>query len=320
MRDGFSLETQDLCKKFGEFVAVDNINLRINPGESYGFLGPNGAGKTTTLMMVLGVLRPSSGQVLINNVPNRKSNFDLKSKIGVVAEYQSFYEEMSAWEYLSFFGQLFNVINSKQRAEALMEQVGLWEWRNVLIGGYSTGMKKKLGFVRALLHQPEFLVLDEPVSGLDPYGISQVRELILKEKKDGCTLLISSHILSEVEKTVDRVGIIAEGKLLVEDKMDALRTNFKATKVIKLRFVEIKDTFLSTINAKPYTMRVENTDNTLHITTASENDVLEDIGQCILDHKMIVLEIKQEESSLEDAFIAITNKNLHSIKQHLEAN
>lgn len=318
MRQGFSLQTQHLTKRFGGFTAVQDLNLSLQPGESYGFLGPNGAGKTTTLMMLLGVWRPTRGTVLINGQPVGRSAFDLKSRIGVVAEYQSFYEEMSAWEYLMFFGRLFEVEHPEARAEALLERVDLSEWKDVLIGGYSTGMKKKLGFVRALLHAPELLILDEPVSGLDPFGIVQVRELLLAEQAAGCTLLISSHILSEVERTVDRVGIIANGRLLVEDTMENLRGEVSAARKLHLAFAAISEAALAELRAKPYVRNLEVEDGRITLWVEAGVDPRADIGAFILAHDLVVLEMKQEEISLEEAFITITENNLHQLTETLE--
>ncbi len=215
--------TENLTKKFGAFTAVDKLNLKINDGESYGFLGPNGAGKTTTLLMLLGIIQPTSGTVVIKDEPIQSDSFQIKRKIGVVAEYQTFYENMTAWEYVMFFANLYQVSNSKKRANELFEYVDLIRWKDMLISSYSTGMKKKLGFIRALVHSPELLILDEPVSGLDPFGIIQVRSLLTDEKEHGTTLIISSHILSEVERTADRVGIISRGKLILEDSMENIR-------------------------------------------------------------------------------------------------
>lgn len=318
MRQGFSLQTQHLTKRFGGFTAVQDLNLSLQPGESYGFLGPNGAGKTTTLMMILGVWQPTRGKVLINGQPVRRDAFDLKGRIGVVAEYQSFYEEMSAWEYLLFFGRLFEVDHPAHRAEMLLEKVGLVDWKDVLIGGYSTGMKKKLGFVRALLHAPELLILDEPVSGLDPFGIVQVRELLLAEQAAGCTLLISSHILSEVERTVDRVGIIANGRLVAEDTMDNLRGEVSATHKLCLTFAAISDAALAELRAKPYVRNLENEGGRVTLWVDADADPRADIGAFILSHDLIVLEMKQEEISLEEAFITITENNLHQLTETLE--
>ncbi len=318
MREGFSLQTQHLTKRFGNFTAVRDLNLSLNPGESYGFLGPNGAGKTTTLMMILGVSEPTRGEVLIHGQPIARSAFDLKARIGVVAEYQSFYDDMSAWEYLMFFGRLFEVEKAEDRAEMLLERVGLSDWKDVLIGGYSTGMKKKLGFVRALLHSPELLILDEPVSGLDPFGIVQIRELLMAEQAAGCTLLISSHILSEVERTVDRVGIIANGQLLVEDTMDNLRGEISPTRKMKLSFESIPDDVLEALAAQPYVKKLEKTAGEILLWTDADTDARADIGAFILAHDLIVLEMKQEEITLEEAFITITENNLQHLTNTLE--
>ncbi len=310
MRQGFSLQTHHLTKTFGDFLAVDEINLHLEPGESYGFLGPNGAGKTTTLMMILGVLEPTRGDVLIAGQPVRRDAFDLKRKIGVVAEYQTFYEEMSAWEYLMFFGQLYEVESSEPKAMKLLEKIGLEKWRDVLIGGYSTGMKKKLGFARALLHSPELLVLDEPVSGLDPYGIVQIRELLLDEQKAGCTLLISSHILSEVERTVDRVGILANGKLLVEDSMDNLRASVGSTHKLRLTVDHLTEEDLAVFKSKAFISNLEQHGNQITLWVENNADHRKEIGELVLDRSLIVLEMRQEEVSLEEAFITITENNL----------
>jgi len=310
MRQGFSLQTRHLTKTFGDFLAVDEINLHLEPGESYGFLGPNGAGKTTTLMMILGVLEPTRGDVLIAGQPVQRDAFDLKRKIGVVAEYQTFYEEMSAWEYLMFFGKLYEVDSSESKAIQLLEKLGLEKWRDVLIGGYSTGMKKKLGFARALLHSPELLVLDEPVSGLDPYGIVQIRELILDEQKAGCTLLVSSHILSEVERTVDRVGILANGKLLVEDSMDNLRASVGSTHKLRLTVDHLTEEDLAVFKSKAFISNLEQHGNQITLWVENNTDHRKEIGELVLDRSLIVLEMRQEEVSLEEAFITITENNL----------
>jgi ABC-type multidrug transport system ATPase subunit len=317
MRTGYSLQTQDLTKTFGNFKAVDHINLQLSPGESYGFLGPNGAGKTTTLLMILGIWQPTSGEVFINDQRISRSAFDLKRKIGVVGENQSFYEEMSAWEYLMFFGSLYEVQNVEARAMGLLDKVGLAKWRNVLIGGYSTGMKKKLGFVRALLNSPELLILDEPVSGLDPFGIVQVRQLLQDEQQTGCTLLISSHILSEVERTVDRVGIIAEGRLLVEDTMNNLRSLAGATQSIRLSFAELEDNQVMAFQDLTCVQKVERDGNHLTLKVENENDHREEIGRAILENHLVVTEMKQEEVSLEEAFITITENNLGQLTENL---
>lgn len=310
MQNGLKIETRNLTKRFGDFTAVDNLNLTIDPGESYGFLGPNGAGKTTSLLMILGIHRPTSGHVLINDEEVHSSAFAIKRRIGVVAEYQSFYDEMSAWEYLRFFAQLFHVEKSDHRCQELLELLGLWEWRDVLVGGYSTGMKKKLGFARALVHSPDLLILDEPVSGLDPFGIIQVREILNHEQQKGVTLLISSHILSEVEKTANRVGIIAKGKLILQDDMDKVRNKFTVQEKINLLFHAISDQDVDELSSLPFIVKLERDGCRVDVVTKGDADYREDIGRFIMERRLIVLEMKKSEKSLEEAFVTITEQNL----------
>lgn len=317
MRQGLSLETHNLTKTFAGFTAVEGIDLHLEPGESYGFLGPNGAGKTTTLMMVLGIWKPTQGKVLIDNQRISRSAFDLKRKIGVVAEYQTFYEEMSAWEYLMFFSRLYQVDQPEKKILSLLERLELAKWRNVLIGGFSTGMKKKLGFARALLPSPQLLVLDEPVSGLDPYGIVQIRELLLEKQRAGCTLLISSHILSEVERTVDRVGILAQGHLLVEDTMVNLRTSVTGEIKFHLAFSNLTAEDVQVFTSQDFVSKLEREEDQLTLWVKNDADHRSAIGTTILERGLTVLEMQQEEVSLEEAFITITEKNLNQFTNHI---
>lgn len=310
MHNGLRIETRNLTKCFGGFTAVEKLNLIIEPGESYGFLGPNGAGKTTTILMILGIHKPTYGQVLINGEEMCSNAFKLKRRIGVVAEYQSFYEDMSAWEYLMFFANLYYVEKAKERGRELLEQLGLWEWRDVLVGGFSTGMKKKLGFARALVHSPDLLILDEPVSGLDPFGIIQVRKMLNMEQSKGRTLLISSHILSEVERTVNRVGIIASGKLILQDDMDNMRRKVSGYERIDMTFARITDKEVLEIRSLPFVERVDQDGLHLGLTTRDDADYREAIGRFVMEKGLILLEMKKAEKTLEEAFVTITEQNL----------
>lgn len=313
MINGMKIETKNLTKRFGQFTAVDRLNLVIEPGESYGFLGPNGAGKTTTLLMILGIHRPTFGQVLLDGQEVRSDAFAIKQRIGVVAEYQSFYDEMSAWEYLMFFGTLFKVEEAAKKGQALLEELGLWEWRDVLIGGYSTGMKKKLGFARALLHAPDLLILDEPVSGLDPFGIIQVREMLKEQQSHGRTILISSHILSEVEHTVNRVGIIANGRLILQDDMAAIRRKVSGFERIDLVFLSIDYAQVDRLSQLPFIDHIERDGNQISVVTRDDADYREALGRFVLQEGLIMLGMNKAEKTLEEAFVTITEQNLADI-------
>lgn len=217
------IKTTNLTKIYGNQKSVDNLNITVNQGEIYGFLGRNGAGKTTTIRMLLGLIKPTSGQIEIFGENLFKNQKDILKRIGSIVENPGFYENLTARENLLINAKIIG-IHKKNAIEEALEIVGLQDETKKLVGKYSLGMKQRLGIARALLHYPELLILDEPTNGLDPIGIKEMRRLLknLAEERK-ITLLISSHILSEVEQLVDCMGIIHEGKLLEEIKFDDLR-------------------------------------------------------------------------------------------------
>jgi len=306
------IKTEGLTKVFGRYTAVDHVNLELQRGEIYGFLGPNGAGKTTTLMMILGSLAPTSGSIRIFGQDLADDPFAIKRRIGVVIEAQSYYDEMTAWEYLMFFARLYRAENAEKRARELLERVSLWQWRDVVIGGYSTGMQRKLAIVRALLHSPDLLLLDEPVASLDPYGIRQVRELLMEEHAAGRTILISSHILSEVERTTDRVGIIVRGKLLFEDTMDHLRRRVTGQRRIQIELVEPANGLATELRVLPFVSNVEASGQQLMIMTHDDRDYRTDVARAIAGQGGIVQQMRNIEPTLEEAFITITEAEAQS--------
>lgn len=306
------IRTHALTKVFGTFTAVDDVNLEVQRGEIYGFLGPNGAGKTTTLMMILGTLARTAGTVEIFGKHLEDDPFALKRRIGVVIEAQNYYDEMTAWEYLMFFARLYQVENADKRARQLLERVNLWKWRDVVIGGYSTGMQRKLAVVRALLHSPDLLILDEPVASLDPYGVRQVRELLMDEHAAGRTILISSHILSEVERTTDRVGIIVRGKLLFEDTMENLRRRVSGERRIIVELVQPANGLVRELKALAFVKSVSENAQELTIVTREDQDYRADVARAIAGHGGIVQAMRTIEPSLEDAFITITEAQVET--------
>ena len=187
------IQTEGLVKKFDNLTAVDDLNIHVEKGEIYGFLGPNGAGKTTTIMMLLGMERPTSGKVKLFGKDLAESYFEIKQRIGVLSEFQFLYEDMTAKEYLQFFSELYEVENPTRKIDEVLGRVALSDRQNEVLGGYSKGMKQKLGMARALIHDPDVLILDEPQSSLDPYGIREIRDIIMEENAKGKTLFISSQ-------------------------------------------------------------------------------------------------------------------------------
>jgi len=210
------IRTTRLTKQYGEQIAVHDLNMHVKQGEIYGFLGRNGAGKTTTIRMLLGLIKPTEGEIeLFGQRLNAKPR-EILSRIGSMVEHPGFYENLTAYENLLINAKLMGVYKRNALEEAL-ETVGLQEETKKLVGQYSMGMKQRLGIARAILHHPELLILDEPTNGLDPIGIKEMRKLIKSLAVErNITVLISSHILSEVEQLADQLGIIHEGKLLEE--------------------------------------------------------------------------------------------------------
>jgi ABC-2 type transport system ATP-binding protein len=276
----------------------------------YGFLGPNGAGKTTTLLMLLGILKPTSGTIHIFGRPLSSNAFEIKQRIGVVAEYQSFYDDMTALEYLLFFGKLYRVEAAEKQAQALLERLDLWQWRDGVVGTFSTGMRKKLGFARAFLHSPELIVLDEPVSGLDPHGIIQVRELLLEAKQQGATVLLSSHVLSEVEIIADRVGILAGGRLVAEDTMANLERSVSGQQRIEVELVEAGDDLVQRLETLPYVQRIERQRDVLTVYTANDRDYRSDLGRALAEQHAVIQAMRSIKTSLEEVFITITDSHV----------
>ena len=208
------IEVRDLVKKYGEHYAVDHLSFRVEKGQIYGFLGPNGAGKSTLLKCLTGMLRPTEGEILFDGHPWTREDLD---HIGALVEMPPIYENLSAWENLKVRTLLLGLPDS--RIEEVLDIVRLTNTGKKRAGAFSMGMKQRLGIAIALLNHPKLLVLDEPVNGLDPVGIQELRELIRRFPEEGITVLVSSHILSEIEQTADYIAIIVDGGVHYEGKV-----------------------------------------------------------------------------------------------------
>ncbi|NCB01660.1 MAG: ABC transporter ATP-binding protein [Spirochaetia bacterium] len=310
------IQTTLLTKKFGKKVAVDNLNLSINEGEIYGFLGPNGAGKTTTIRMLLGLATSDSGKIFIHGKEIDYTHDSYKSQIGVLPEKHpsGMWKWMNAVEYLELFCHLYGLKNSGAKINALLEQLELEEHKLKPIRQYSKGMMQKLSFARAIIHEPEILLLDEPLSGLDPYGIHQMRDLILLEHKKGKTILVSSHQLSEIEKFCTRIGIIYSGKLVKEDSTKRLIDSIIPMKNYSIELDEESPSLLQKVLLLPFVLdgKIENT--TLFISVDKEKDHRKDISKFLYECDVSPLSIKEETKTLEEAFLSITDSQKNTTR------
>ena len=219
------IQLTDVTKRYDDTIAVENLNLKIERGEIVGMLGHNGAGKSTTLKMIAGLVEPTSGQVQVMGYDMQKENIKVKQRTGYLPEESSLYEAMTARQYLLFFSELYQMPRQKAlaRIDQLLDSLGLAE-KNKLTGEFSKGMKRKTAIARALLHDPDLLILDEPSSGLDPLTSFFIINYLKTLKKEGKTIILSAHNLFHMESICDRVGIIKNGKLLIFDTMDVIRS------------------------------------------------------------------------------------------------
>ena len=306
------IQTENLTKRYGSFTAVAGIDLHIPPGEIYGFLGPNGAGKTTTIMMLLGVVKPTAGAIRLFDQPYSPRRLDLRRRIGVVPEKHpaGMWTWMTAGEYLQMFAELFEVQDAERRIDRLLERVGLAQVKHKRFAQFSRGMLQKLSIVRALLHDPDILFLDEPISGLDPFGIKQIRDLILEESREGRTIFISSHLLSEMEKVCQRVAIIYGGRLLAEDKMASLLTTLAKDREIHVDLEEVPPDLTARVEALPFVQGAARQENTLIVKVAKSGDSRRALSKYLIDQQLVPLSIQEKSLSLEEAFVAITSENV----------
>ena len=210
------IELREITKKYGDFRAVDNLNLTVARGEIFGFLGPNGAGKTTTIKMIAGVLEPSAGTITVGGIDVLKQPEAAKRKIGFIPDRPYLYEKLTGMEFLKFTADLYGVPNEiyRENARKNLAMFSLTDWSDELIESYSHGMKQRLIMSAALLHEPEIIIVDEPMVGLDPAAIIMVKELFQNLARHGVSVFMSTHTLAVAEEVCDRVGIIHRGRLV----------------------------------------------------------------------------------------------------------
>lgn len=218
------LRTRDLTKVYQGKEAVKNVNMNIRQGEIYGFLGPNGAGKTTVMKMITNLVKPTAGEIEFFGEKMTDQSYEMLKRMGCIIEYPVFYDKLTARENLQLHGEYMGYYDAKAMEEAL-ELVKLTGVDKKAVKQFSLGMKQRLGIARAVMTKPELLILDEPINGLDPLGIRELREVFrMLSREYGMTLLVSSHILGEIEQIADTIGVIREGLLVEEVPMDTIRS------------------------------------------------------------------------------------------------
>ena len=306
------IEVRNLTKKYGDHVAVDDLNFTVEDGLIYGFLGPNGAGKSTTMNIITGCLSATSGEVFIDGHDIFKEPRKAKASIGFLPEQPPLYLDMTPLEYLDFVAEMKGV-RKKDRPEAInavMEKTGLIDVRNRLIKNISKGYKQRVGLAQAILGDPKVIILDEPTVGLDPAQIIEIRALI-KSLAAEHTVIFSSHILSEVSEICQRILIISQGKLVAEDTPENLESRFVTTPVLTVSVKGSPDAVcagLQTLEGVTDMQITEGENGTTEAVLTCEKgvDIKEALALAMLQNGCLILRLEESRASLEDVFIELT--------------
>ncbi len=306
------IEVKNVTKKYGSTIAVDNISFDVKDGEVVGFLGPNGAGKSTTMNMITGFIEPTSGQIIINGNDISRRPRKAKKDIGYMPENVPLYYELTTKEFITYIAELKMVKRNerKEQVEKVIADVGLEEVKNKLIRNLSRGYKQRVSMAGALIGNPDVIILDEPTVGLDPKQITEIRNLI-KDLGKKHTVILSSHILSEVSQICERVVIINKGKIVAIDTPENLEKSAREKNGISVTVEDLKDNMK---NLKEKIKEIDNIelvkdneDGTKQyiITTSSNIDLRKRLFEVLPKEEIVIFELKKTETTLEDAFIKL---------------
>jgi ABC-2 type transport system ATP-binding protein len=301
----WTIETETLGKRYGDVTAVDQLSLRVGEGEIYAFLGLNGAGKTTTLRMLLGMIKPTCGSATVLGRRIRLGSKEPWAQVGYLVEMPHAYPELTVYENLEVARRLHPGTERKAISQVI-ECLGLAAYANRRAGVLSQGNAQRLGLAKALLHDPKLILLDEPANGLDPAGIVEIRELLLKlTRQEGVTVFMSSHILAEVSRLADRIGIIHEGRLLQEMDVAEMERNRRRRLLVRARDVEAAQRVLSTAGHPGKILAGGLLE--LNQTTAIEHP--DDIASLLVRAKTPPTQLLVEEEELERYFLRLVGSN-----------
>ena len=293
------IRTENLTKVYNGNKAVDGMNLEIAEGDVFGFLGPNGAGKSTTILMLVGLIEPTEGKCIINDIEVARNPLKVKELIGYLPENVGFYGNMTAEQNLDYFARFYpmDADERKKRIEELLELVQL-DSVSQKVGGYSRGMTQRLGFAQALLNNPGVIFLDEPTTNLDPEGVLQLRQTLKKLSDEGKTIFFSSHILAEVAQVCNTIGIISNGTLIERGTLDEVKTKLDVRKTVKI--------IVETTEDMP-AIEHENIVNVEYkgrkAVIEAKSDIREYISMYLLENNIGIKELRIEEPTLEDVFM-----------------
>lgn len=315
------LSIRGLKKSYGKYQVLDQLDMDVPDGSLYGFVGPNGAGKTTTIKIIVGLLKADSGVLRLGDGLTGVDDPEWKEKIGYVPDFFGVYDNLRVSEYMEFFAACYGIegLKARKRCSLLLEQVGLEDKKNFYVDGLSRGIKQRLCLARALIHDPEVLILDEPTSGLDPRTRFEFKEILMELREQGKTVVISSHVLSELSELCTDVGIIDQGKMVLEGSIhDILSQVNSSNPIIISIYGDNMETALSLLKSHPYvhTITVKDHDIIVRFTGDKQDEAI--LLQRLIDADVLVHGFTREQGSLESLFMQITNHDEERTVMRLE--
>jgi ABC-2 type transport system ATP-binding protein len=302
------IELIDFGKRYGDFTAVERLNLKIEAGEMFGFIGPNGAGKSTTIRFLATLLRATHGEGIVNGHSVTQDPLGVRKSVGYMPDNFGVYDGMRVWEFLDFFAVAYQIPRAKRKPVIadVLELLDLSHKRDDFVNGLSRGMKQRLCLAKTLVHDPPVLILDEPSSGLDPRARLEVKALLKELRRMGKTILISSHILSELADCCTTIGIIERGQLLMHGPIDEVYRRIRGNRLIEIKFVEGMEAGISLLRSMPQTRNVQIEDHRATVEMAIEDQELAALLQRMVDSGVKVRSFADKEPTLEDVFMMVT--------------
>lgn len=302
------IELIDFGKDYGDFTAVERLSLKIEAGEMFGFIGPNGAGKSTSIRFLATLLKASRGEGIVNGFSVTRDPMSVRNSVGYMPDNFGVYDGMRVWEFLDFFAVAYR-IGRAQRKKIISEVLDLLDLghkRDDFVNGLSRGMKQRLCLAKTLVHDPPVLILDEPTSGLDPRARIEVKALLKELRRMGKTILISSHILTELADCCTSIGIIERGQLLMHGPINEVYRRIRGNRMVVVKFIEKMDLGLSILRSSPFTREVQIEDHTATIELETDDQGVAGLLNQLVTQGVGLRSFGEKDPTLEDVFMLVT--------------
>ncbi|MCA9248204.1 MAG: ABC transporter ATP-binding protein [Planctomycetales bacterium] len=302
------IELINFGKRYGDFTAVANLNLKIEAGEMFGFIGPNGAGKSTSIRFLATLLKATEGEGVVNGFSVTKQPMDVRRSVGYMPDNFGVYDGMKVWEFLDFFAVAYQIPKSKRKQVIgdVLELLDLEHKRNDFVNGLSRGMKQRLCLAKTLVHDPPVLILDEPASGLDPRARLEVKALLRELRRMGKTILISSHILTELADCCTSIGIIERGQLLLHGSIEKVYRQIRGNRIVHVRFMGEMAEGISIIRSQPTLRDVQIEDRRCTVELEGDDNDVANLLDQLTKRGVRLLAFAEKDPTLEDVFMMVT--------------